>query len=297
MLQSMTGFSEHTITIPGEDGQSPVSLSIELKSLNSRYFELSSRLPSSLNMLETIFLQKLKEKLVRGRVYLTIQMGSGHESFAHMVPSVALARQYCDGLREIARSCDLEEKIALTDLLSLPNLFTAEKKMISAKQKDAIIAGVMEAADGLTAARSAEGEALHEDLRARFAFCDKSIGAIAALHEELMSEQKKRISQVQEQANEGDEQAKSQLDDLFSQLNKMDVSEEITRFTTHLKTVYGALNDKSIEKGKRIDFLIQEFLREINTTSAKCSNAQLSTLAVDVKVELEKAREQVQNVL
>ena len=95
----------------------------------------------------------------------------------------------------------------------------------------------------------------------------------------------------------GDELAKLQLEDLYGVLNKIDVHEEITRFQSHLKSIDSLFANERREKGKRLDFILQELLRETNTTMAKCSNYDISSMCVDIKVELEKAREQVQNIV
>ena len=112
-----------------------------------------------------------------------------------------------------------------------------------------------------------------------------------------MTDYKKRVDETLPKAQGGDEQAQAKLEDLYAMLNKIDVSEEITRFHSHLKAVQELLAADKLEKGKRFDFTIQELLRETNTTAAKCSSFAISSKAVDIKVALEKAREQVQNIL
>ena len=120
---------------------------------------------------------------------------------------------------------------------------------------------------------------------------------IHKLSEKLMTSLKQQVDQHLVLVEKSDELAKLKLQDLYAMVNKADIHEEITRFKSHLASVDTLLKSKEIDKGKRLDFILQELLRETNTVMSKCSDFDISSLGVDIKVELEKAREQVQNIV
>lgn len=297
MLVSMTGFATTTIEVTFKKGGAPTPLVIELKSLNSRFFEFSARLPSSLSILETDLLGVIKEQLIRGRVFLVVHLGVGQEPLSTIMPSTEAAHAYISALQKIAKENKLPGTLTINDLIHLPNIFIESKEIITPVIQKKILAAARAAADKLMQVRTNEGSALERDIVARLALCGKGIEKISKVHAELMKEQAKLVKEVQALITDGDEVSRARLTELSIMLNKMDVTEEITRFRSHLAHVKDLLRDNVLEKGKRLDFLIQEFLREINTISAKCSNFEISSIAVDIKVELEKIREQVQNVL
>jgi len=296
MFLSMTGFGSKTAEI-SFNKEKKVTLTIEIKSINSRFFELISRLPNSLNYLETEISSLLKNKLLRGRVYLTISTGTNNNELDEVSPSLELAKSYLSAANTLKKKFKLQGDITISDIISLPNIFSTEKINIDSKTQKLILNNIEKVVEKLYTARENEGSHLKNDLIKRFDICKKTIEKIQKIYEKLMKDQKNLIAKTQTLAQEGNEEAKNQLEILYSTLNKIDINEEITRFKGHLVSTTNILKNKDIEKGKHLDFVLQELSREINTISAKCSNFELNSMAVDVKVELEKAREQVQNVL
>ncbi len=296
MLVSMTGYSNKTFDVEIKPGQQ-VSISVELKTLNSRFFEMTSRVPSVLNFLETTILALLKKKFVRGRVYLTMHIESYEETFETIRPSIKTAQGYITALRAIQQKSQMPGEVTISDLVALPNIFVSEKAGISPDAKQTILTGVEAVADTLVEVRKAEGAHLHQDLNERVSACEHNIERIALNYDQHMESHKKLVTTTLVAAQTGDDEAKNKLDDLYTLMNKIDISEEITRFKSHLFTIKDILKSESMEKGKRCDFTVQELLRETNTIAAKASHFDISTSAVDIKVELEKAREQIQNVL
>ena len=135
------------------------------------------------------------------------------------------------------------------------------------------------------------------ELESIFKACQKNIKKITELSAKLILEQKKLVTKTALAAEAGDEQARIKLEELYASLNRMDVAEEISRFSSHLSSVADLLQIKQIDKGRRFDFILQELLRETNTIASKCANYSMSSCAVDIKVDLEKVREQVQNIV
>ncbi len=295
MLTSMTGFSSKTTEIALDSGS--FSLTVEIKALNSRFFELTCRAPSGLAALETDMLGMLKKILRRGRVYVNLSASAYGEAFGEIRPSHKMAQGYLQALRDIAKQEDVPGEVTISDLTGFDDIFISEKAPLTEQAKKAILALVEETGHALMEQRRAEGERLLQDLSSYFDACATGMQEIATHAAELMVEYKKRVDETLPKVQEGDEVAKAKLDDLYAALNKIDVTEEITRFHSHLKSVQEVLKSDTLEKGKRFDFTIQELLRETNTTAAKCSSFAISSKAVDIKVALEKAREQVQNIL
>jgi len=292
----MTGFSSQTVTIDLKSGGT-VTLYIELKSLNSRFFEVTSKLFGSLSQLEVPMTSLLKEKLIRGRVYAVVRvLGDGDLQDA-VVPSMKVIESYLTASKEIKEKFSVSGELEISDIIKLAHVFSFEKATIDKDDEQKVLDIIRDSADQLTKVRMAEGERLLVDLKQRFELCDTHINEIEKFLEPIMKNHKEKVAQVLAKAQEGDLEAESQLSDLYATLNKIDLHEEITRFKSHLKGVAKLLDAESAEKGRRLDFMMQELAREINTITAKCSSFDIGSVAVDVKVELEKAREQIQNIV
>lgn len=296
MLVSMTGYNSLTSPLKLHDGQN-CSLSIELKSINGRFFEAICKLPSTMNHTEIKIISMLQKKLFRGRVFLTVRFDGGNDILETIVPSLKVAQGYLAAAEKIKAHANLPGAISITDLMQLPNVFTSEKGSLNAVDEEAIMNLISKAADNLTATRREEGRALERDLTSAFTTCEQKIGSIEILFEKLMDEKKEEIKLHLVPAQEGDQTAKDRLDELYATLNKIDIHEEVTRFKSHLANIKLFFSIDQIDKGKRLDFILQELLREVNTLMAKSSNFDISSMGIDIKVELEKAREQVQNII
>ncbi len=296
MLLSMTGFSSKSATIDIPE-VGTVGISVEIKTINSRFFEATCKLPNSLNSLEVDIVNLLQKKLLRGRLYLTVRFTGDNEILSHITPSMKNIEEYLETVANIKSKFGLQGDLTLQDLLLLPNVFVATRGDLSVDGQKAILTVVDQAAQVLIAVRAEEGARLEKDLLERFKICGQKIQQIKQGSEVLLDKLKKECEQKRVVVEQGDDLARLQLDDLYGQLNKADVHEEITRFNSHLKSVEALFAAKQDDKGKRLDFILQELLRETNTTMAKCSDFDISSLCVDIKVELEKAREQVQNIV
>ncbi len=296
----MTGFGTvvGTISLGQGKGGSEVSLSIEIKSLNSRFFEAVYKLPSVLSFLEVRINELLKKELIRGRVYLTVRITEESSSFETIVPNMNIISDYIFAASDIKKQFRLKGELTIAELLQLPEVFISRKKSISTKAELEILNLIKKALASLIEARKEEGKNLEQYLKKIFATCSKKMTKIKTLFNKEMKKKKDDIKKIRLVIQkEEDETARMKLDELYSTLNKIDVNEEISRIESHLKIIKALWKDKKIEKGKRLDFILQELVREINTINAKSSSFDINNLAVDVKVELEKAREQVQNIV
>ena len=296
MLLSMTGYSNGTIVLHTKSGE--FSVELELKTINTRYFEALCKLPASFSFLELKIVNLLQEKLIRGRTYLTVRFTEGNEVFDAVIPSLKVIGGYINSAEIIKKKFGLTGNLELTDLMQFPNVFVQQKSELTEDEQKEFFDGLTLLIEKLIKTRAEEGRRLQADLEGRFDLCAKRIVDIEKNFNIAIAEHKKLVDAQLKLTQGGDEFAKKQAEDLLLALNKMDIHEEITRFNSHLKSVKNVFADKTtLEKGKRLDFIMQELLREINTLMAKCTTFEVSSLSVDVKVELEKAREQVQNIV
>lgn len=292
----MTGYANGTVLLKTKNGN--FSLEIEIKTINSRYYEALCKLPPSFSFLEIKIINLLQEKLIRGRTYLTLRFVDGNEAFEALTPSMKIIEGYLNSSKIIKDKFLLQGELTVKDIITLPNVFVQQKSELSENEQNNFFVGLNELIDKLVKSREAEGIRLEKDLEFRFESCGEKIIEIEKNFKLAVDAQKHLIDKQIKLTQNGDDLAKKQLDELMIGLNKMDIQEEITRFNSHLKSVRNIFANKTvIEKGKHLDFILQELLREINTLMAKCPNFNISSIAVDVKVELEKAREQIQNIV
>ena len=297
MIQSMTGFASKTLTIV-RDKDNKAHISIHLKTLNARYFELNAKLPHALSHLETDLLKLFKKTLVRGYVYFNVFIDNPSIFKGALEPSMGIAEGYVDSIEKIRTRFKIKETVSLDTLIRLPNMFNVREQDIDTKSSQVIMKATNQLIKLLIQERKKEGAELKKDIEQRFDIMEKEIDIINRRSKLLMEEQKKKINAlIQELKDEQNDQTEIRKNMLYTALDKMDIHEEIVRFQSHLKNLRHLFNEPDIEKGKRLDFTLQELAREINTITAKCSDSKICEQAINIKVEIEKSREQTQNIV
>jgi uncharacterized protein (TIGR00255 family) len=297
MIQSMTGFASKTLVI-FPTSENPVNISIALKALNSRFFETTCKLPFALNNFETDFIKLFKTRLVRGHIYFTIHASSQHILNCTVKPNFDAIAGYVDAAQLIKTKFNIDGNLTLNDLVTLPNVFNTEEQEIDEKSRSLIFQTVEQLIEEVIQARKKEGLSLEKDLEQRTITVQREIEAIEKTFLALMEQQKALVSEeIGELESVQEDIAESRRQVLYTTLDKIDIHEEIVRFKSHLSNFISQLTSVGLEKGKKLDFTLQELAREINTIAAKCSDSTIGGLAINVKVELEKAREQVQNIV
>ena len=293
---SMTGYCSLTEQVPLQ-AAGTVSITVEIKTLNGRFFEVVPKIPSSLSSLELPMTLLLQEKLIRGRVFLSIRFDDKQRNFDVVTPSWPLIDQYVQAIQAIKDKYKLTGDLVVADLVSLPNVLVAQENALTEQDGRVILALVAKAADMVVATRTAEGNRLEKDFEKIFASCAEKIATVEKSFKQAMEHYTELVKQALEKHT--DPTTPNLLaEELQMTLKKIDIHEEITRFKSHLASIEPILKSSQIEKGKRLDFILQELMRETNTTMAKCSAAyQVSATCIDIKVELEKAREQIQNIV
>lgn len=297
MMQSMTGFATKTISITkGKDIKATITIS--LKALNSRYFETNIKLPTPLSHLETDLIKLFKKTLHRGSIFLTVWLDNPALLTGSIKPALEIIRNYMRALKEIRKEFKFDDEPTLQLITRLPNIFAIEEQALDTQSSQEILKTANELATAVIKEREKEGKHLKKDLDRRFETMGKEIKIIEDRYQAHMEEQKEKLRDlIQELGNDTSELADMRKSALYAMLDKIDINEEIVRFKSHLTNVQQLSDSPEEEKGKRVDFTLQELAREINTITAKCSDALISKRAINIKVELEKAREQTQNIV
>jgi uncharacterized protein (TIGR00255 family) len=297
MVHSMTGFATATITLTTPTTSVPAVMS--LKTLNSRFIDVNCKFPPALSYLETAIIKKCKQSLHRGSIYITLHISSTNALKTSVQPSYRLAESYLEAIKSVQTKFDLPGTITISDFMRLPDLLEAVEEG-DVSNNEAII---MDAIDSLlinvTAARQREGVSLEKDLTERMHVIQESMTTIEPRAAEMNEQRKEHfLREIKASLESASPEVREQhLQALYNNIENIDVHEEIVRFKNHHKNFLLTLNDATDQKGKKLDFILQEMFREINTLSAKLPDTISGLPIITIKVELEKAREQVQNVV
>lgn len=292
MLQSMTGFGAGRVQADGEE------VVIELRSVNHKFCEVKARLPREAVSLEAPLIKRLKESLARGAVDLVLRRTSGGATAQAPVVDVALAREYARAFQELAAAVGLPaEGVSLSHVASQPGVLRLEERSVDPAALERAAHGALEQAlSALLEMRAREGQALRSDLEGRLLQIAAWVDELGALAPRAVEEHRERLTQRVAELGRGvavDPQRLAQEVVLFAE--RTDVAEELTRLRSHLEQ-FRSLLDAPEPSGRRMDFLVQEMHREVNTTGSKSQHPEISTRVVSLKAELERIREQVQNV-
>lgn len=295
-MRSMTGFATKTATLTYKDTQFYATVSI--KSVNARFFENTCKFPYALHHLETDITKLLKEHVHRGHLFTAINVSDQSILKGTISPALSVAKNYIKAANIIQNETGIPGAFSIHDLAQLPYVFVSEEQLIDEEIKKQILKLVQDVIELLVKEEEREGLAMRQDLAERIAITQKNITKIEECHDAFMARRKQQI--LDEMANytaTDDQIVETRKAALYYMLDKIDIHEEIVRFKSHAKNLSELIMSSAAELGKRIDFTLQELTREVNTISAKASDAHMSSFAIDIKVELEKAREQVQNIV
>ena len=296
-IASMTGFASKTFVLTAPSGERS-SISMNLKSLNSRFFEASVKLPVALSHLETALIKQFKEKLRRGHIYFTAYLSNPNIFEGSITPAMTIIDSYMKSMDQIKTKYGMQDAIKLDNLLRLPNIFSKEEQILDASSSEQILSAITELIEKVIQDRAVEGNSLAQDIDNRITIIKKEMVLISERAHLFVEECKKKVhATLQEIGADENLIANAQKSGLYSMLDKIDIHEEITRLNSHLDNLITILSKDEAEKGKRLDFTLQELGREINTITAKCSDSTISSHAINVKVEVEKIREQIQNIV
>ncbi len=288
MLKSMTGYGRSIYE------SNKRRFIIEIKSVNHKYNDISIKMNKNINYLENTIRKKIKKNISRGKIDVHISLEE-LEIDKKININKNLAEKYISNIKEIAKENNTEIIINMSDILMIPDIMSANENVEDSELEKELLAGLDIAINNFIDMRIKEGEKIQEDLSNRLDIISKYLNEInsysTGLVEEYIVKLKKRIKEILKD----DVVDKNRLSmEVVIFADKCSIEEELTRLNSHIVQFKSMLNENNI--GKKMDFLIQEMNREINTIASKANCLEITKLVVEVKNELENIREQVQNI-
>ena len=291
MIKSMTGYGRAVETVNGRE------FTVELRSVNNRYLDCSVRLPRILSFGEEAVKQAVKASVSRGKVdvFITVRSEAGDEVQVSLNQNVL--QGYLNAMHQMVNEFGVADDISVSTLSRLPDVFILEKPQVDEEQLLADLMGVVnQALESYDAMRRAEGEALDRDLRSRGDTILELVSQVEAGNAQTVIDYRTRLENKLREVLENTSIDESRiLTEAAIFADKVAVDEETVRLRSHLKQMNTMLSGGGAV-GRKLDFLLQEMNREANTIGSKCSDVNLARIVVDIKAELEKIREQTQNI-
>ena len=287
----MTGYGRAVETVNGRE------FTVELRSVNNRYLDCSVRLPRMLSFAEDAVKQAVKASISRGKVdvFITVRSEAGDEVQVTLNKSVL--QSYLAAMHQMVDEFGVADDISVSAVSRLPEVFVIEKPQVDEEQLMAdLMSVVAKALEGYDAMRKAEGEALDKDLRSRGETILELVSQVEAGNGKTVSDYRARLeAKIKEVlANTAIDESRI-LTEAAIFADKVAVDEETVRLRSHLTQMNNMLTAGGA-MGRKLDFLLQEMNREANTIGSKCTDVALARIVVDIKAELEKIREQTQNI-
>ena len=291
MIKSMTGYGSAKGTVEG------MEVSVELKSVNNRYLDTSIRLPRSFIFAEDAVKSVVQNHISRGKVDVFVTVGASESDDVAVVVNEPLLKGYIEALEHIAKEYGLANDATALSLCRMPDVLTVEKKDVDA---ETISQGIVEVAEkalqDFDVMREREGTKLKEDVLSKLSSIESLVSTVEAEAPKTVADYKARL-----EAKMAEVLGASGIDEsrilaeaaIFA--DHVAVDEETVRLRSHIAQLKTMLKTGS-PIGRKIDFLVQEFNREANTIGSKCQNSDIAHVVVELKSEIEKIREQIQNI-
>ena len=291
LIKSMTGYGRAVETVNGRE------FTVELRSVNNRYLDCSVKLPRSLSFAEEAVKQAVKATISRGKVDVFISVRSENGEEVKVSLNSAVLEGYLAAMRQMVTEFGVADDISVSAVSRLPEVFTVERPEVDEDQLKAdLLSVVAKAIAGYDAMRCTEGEALENDLRSRGNTILELVAQVEQGNAQTVVDYRTRLeNKLQEVlANTSIDESRI-LTEAAIFADKVAVDEETVRLRSHLQQMNTMLSGGGAV-GRKLDFLLQEMNRETNTIGSKCSDVRLARIVVDMKAELEKIREQTQNI-
>lgn len=270
---------------------------VEVKSVNSRYLELNLRVPKDFMAIEDKIRQIIKSKLKRGKVDLYLSYDVTSPDLQELSLNKDLAKAYYRDMEDLRKTLEIDEKITLRDIVLLEGVLKKSSTNETDKELlSQVLKTVEEAVENLDEMRKVEGENLKIDLENKIVNVKELVEEIKTLAPKVIEENEKKFTEnIYERLKEEDLDLPRLTTELAIMADKLSIDEEITRLTSHISQFNGIIKDKD-SMGRKLDFLLQEFNREANTIGSKTTSSEILKLVVSLKSEIEKIREQIQNI-
>ena len=291
MVKSMTGYGRAVETVNGRE------FTVELRSVNNRYLDCTVKLPRTLSFAEDAVKQAVKATISRGKVDVFISVHSEGAADVKVTLNAAMVEGYLAAMRQMVSDYGVQDDISVSVISKMPEVFTVEKPEVDEEQLLADLMSVVnKALASYDAMRSAEGKALENDLRSRGNTILELVSQVEAGSGQTVIDYRTRLENKLKEvlANTAIDESRI-LTEAAIFADKVAVDEETVRLRSHLEQMNTMLTNGGAI-GRKLDFLLQEMNRESNTIGSKCSDVNLARIVVDIKAELEKIREQTQNI-
>jgi len=291
MMKSMTGYGA------GKGVSGKIEISVEIRSVNSRYLDCSVKVPRLYIMLEEPVKTLVGKFISRGKVDVFITLDTSNSDDIDVKINSPLASAYLSAVQNLADDFAVENNVGVFELARFPDVLQIEKREIDSERLSADVCGVVSVAlDGFNNMREREGEKLRNDISARLNEIEKLMDEIERISPRSVAEYKARLeARMQEILNTKDYDEQRIIMEAAIFADRVAISEEVVRLKSHIIQLREMLRNGDAV-GRKIDFLVQEFNREANTIGSKGNDAEMAKVVVELKSEIEKIREQAQNI-
>lgn len=291
MIKSMTGFGRGHKVLNGRD------ITVEIRSVNHRYYEFSSRLPRSLNYVEERLKSLLQGRISRGKVEVSVLLNNVEAADEKITINRDVVREYIEALRSVKEEFGLTDDLALSNVLRIPDAFTVVKTETDEEQLwEDIKSTAEEALEHFISMRENEGDRMKQDILSRLAKIEEWVGVVETRSPQVVEDYRKRLydkmCEVLSSSNIDENRILLEAG-IFSE--KTAVDEETVRLRSHIAQ-FRSMLESGEPVGRKLDFLVQEMNRETNTIGSKVQDIEVTRIVVDQKSEIEKIREQIQNI-
>lgn len=291
MIKSMTGFGRGHKVLNGRD------ITVEIRSVNHRYYEFSSRLPRSLNYVEERLKSLLQGRISRGKVEVSVLLNNVEAADEKITINRDVVREYIEALRSVKGEFGLTDDLALSNVLRIPDAFTVVKTETDEEQLwEDIKSTAEEAMEHFISMRENEGARMKQDVLSRLAKIEEWVGVVETRSPQVVEDYRKRLydkmCEVLSSSNIDENRILLEAG-IFSE--KTAVDEETVRLRSHIAQ-FRSMLESGEPVGRKLDFLVQEMNRETNTIGSKVQDIEVTRIVVDQKSEIEKIREQIQNI-
>ena len=291
MIKSMTGFGR------AENLQENRKFTVEIKAVNHRYFDVTIKMPKKLSFFESTIRTYLKNYIQRGKVDVFITYEDFTEENVSLKYNEAIASQYLKYYRQMAETFGLKDDISVSALGRCPEVFTMEEQTVDEKEIWAVLeVALKEACENFVESRITEGERLKEDLFDKLDGMIKDVDAIENRYPQIMAEYREKLTmKVEELLGDAQMEEGRIAAEVILFADKICTDEETVRLRSHIESMREELLSGG-SVGRKLDFLAQEMNREANTILSKANDLETSNRAINLKTEIEKVREQIQNI-
>ena len=291
MLRSMTGFGRERAAFEERE------ILVEIRSVNHRFYEFTARTPRAYGYLDEKLKSLLGGKITRGKVEVSVYIYNKEGVNADITVNKEIAHGYLDALRAAAPELEVEDDLKLSDIMRLPDLFTVVKTQENEEQVWEQVKQTAERAlEKFVEMREVEGVKMHDDIASRLGFIEQMVNSVEERSPKVNDLYREKLyaklTELLKDRNIDDSRVLTEAA-IFSE--KTAVDEETVRLHSHIAQ-FRTLINSSEPVGRKLDCLVQEMNREVNTTGSKCSDLEITKTVVDLKSEIEKIREQIQNV-